>query len=76
MKMEGKYTKKIQIEGRVLGDISNKPCNSYCNSLSNTLIENVKGLKDILELILKASLRTDYTIKSISKHIEGINSKV
>jgi glutamine synthetase len=35
------YTKKIQIEGRVLGDIS-KSRNSNSYSLPNTLIENVK----------------------------------
>jgi glutamine synthetase len=37
------YTKKIQIEGRVLGDIAtNTLFNSYTK---NTLIENVSGLK-------------------------------
>jgi glutamine synthetase len=43
----------------------------------NTLIENVKGLKDIFgaefESIAKEQI---ILIKSISKHIEGINSKV
>jgi glutamine synthetase len=42
------YTKKIQIEGRVLGDISKKSRNPTAIRYQNTLIENVKGLKDIL----------------------------
>jgi glutamine synthetase len=41
------YT-KIQIEGRVLGDISKKSRNPTAIRYQNTLIENVKGLKDIL----------------------------
>jgi glutamine synthetase len=41
------YTKKIQIEGRVLGDISKNVIPTAIR-YQNTLIENVKGLKDIL----------------------------
>jgi glutamine synthetase len=52
------YTKKIQIEGRVLGDISKKSRNPNSYSLQNTLIENVKGLKDILVLNLNRSQRS------------------
>jgi glutamine synthetase len=39
------YTKKIQIEGRVLGDIATR----YSTAIryQNTLIENVSGLKNI-----------------------------
>jgi glutamine synthetase len=46
------YTKKIQIEGRVLGDIAT---NHVIQQLwyQNTLIENVSGLKTSLELNLK-----------------------
>jgi glutamine synthetase len=40
------YTKKIQIEGRVLGDITNHVIPTAIR-YQNTLIENVKGLKDI-----------------------------
>ena len=71
------YTKKIQIEGRVLGDISQNHVIPTAIRYQNTLIENVKGLKEIFgsdfEKIAKEQI---HLIKEISKHIEGINSKV
>jgi glutamine synthetase len=48
------YTKKIQIEGRVLGDI-NKSRNSYCYPLPKYVDRKRKRIKDIFELILKPS---------------------
>src|SRR6185295_6175920 len=41
------YTKKIQIEGRVLGDIARNHVIPTAIRYQNTLIENVKGLKEI-----------------------------
>jgi glutamine synthetase len=71
------YTKKIQIEGRVLADISTNHVIPTAIRYQNTLIENVKGLKDIFgadfETIAKEQI---ILIKDISRHIEGINSKV
>ncbi|SHG04953.1 glutamine synthetase [Flavobacterium segetis] len=71
------YTKKIQIEGRVLGDISKNHVIPTAIRYQNTLIANVKGLKDIFgdefENIAKEQI---ILIKQISKHIEGINSNV
>nr|WP_315203460.1 glutamine synthetase III [uncultured Flavobacterium sp.] len=71
------YTKKIQIESRVLGDISKNHVIPTAIRYQNTLIENVKGLKDIFgsefESIAKEQI---ILIKEISGHIEGINSKV
>jgi glutamine synthetase len=71
------YTKKIQIEGRVLGDISKNHVIPTAIKYQNTLIENVKGLKNIFgsdfESIAKEQI---ILIKEISGHIEGINSKV
>jgi len=71
------YTKKIQIEGRVLGDISKNHVIPTAIRYQNTLIENVKGLKNIFgsefESIAKEQI---ILIKEISGHIEGINSKV
>ncbi|WP_188050181.1 glutamine synthetase III [Flavobacterium sp. GP15] len=71
------YTKKIQIEGRVLGDISKNHVIPTAIRYQNTLITNVKGLKDIFgddfETIAKEQI---VLIKQISRHIEGINSKV
>ncbi|MCW2119258.1 glutamine synthetase III [Flavobacterium sp. 7A] len=71
------YVKKIQIESRVLGDIATNHVTPTAIRYQNTLIENVKGLKDIFgaefETIAKEQIRL---IRNISKHIEGINSKV
>ncbi|VXC16576.1 Glutamine synthetase [Flavobacterium sp. 9AF] len=71
------YTKKIQIEGRVLGDIARNHVVPTAIRYQNTLIENVKGLKEIFgkdfEKIAKEQISL---IKEISEHIEGINSKV
>lgn len=71
------YTKKIQIEGRVLGDISKNHVIPTAIKYQNTLIENVQGLKNIFgsefESIAKEQI---ILIKEISGHIEGINSKV
>lgn len=71
------YTKKIQIESRVLGDISKNHVIPTAIRYQNTLIENVKGLKDIFgkefESIAKEQIGL---IKEISVHIEGINAKV
>jgi glutamine synthetase len=71
------YTKKIQIEGRVLGDISKNHVIPTAIRYQNTLIENVKGLKDIFGTEFQSIAKEQITlIKEISGHIEGINSKV
>ena len=71
------YTKKIQIEGRVLGDIARNHVIPTAIRYQNTLIENVRGLKEIFgsefEKIGKEQI---VLIKEISEHIEGINIKV
>ena len=71
------YTKKIQIEGRVLGDIARNHVIPTAIRYQNTLIENVRGLKEIFgkdfEKIAKEQISL---IKEISSHIEGINSNV
>ncbi|WP_445721812.1 glutamine synthetase III family protein [Flavobacterium sp.] len=71
------YTKKIQIEGRVLGDIARNHVVPTAIRYQNTLIENVKGLKEIFgnefEKIGKEQISL---IREISEHIEGINTKV
>ena len=71
------YTKKIQIEGRVLGDIASNHVIPTAIRYQNTLIENVRGLKEIFgkdfEKIAKEQI---ILIKEISIHIEGIITKV
>ena len=71
------YTKKIQIEGRVLGDLSQNHVIPTAIRYQNTLIENVKGLKEIFGEEFKTLAKEQIIlIKEISGHIEGINSKV
>jgi glutamine synthetase len=51
------YVKKIQIEGRVLGDIARNHVIPTAIRYQNTLIENVKGLKEIFEKDFKKLLK-------------------
>ncbi len=72
------YTKKIQIEGRVLGDIARNHVVPTAIKYQNTLIENVKGLKEIFgnkEFEAVAGEQISL-IRTISAHIEGINKNV
>ncbi|MDN3676574.1 glutamine synthetase III [Flavobacterium paronense] len=71
------YTKKIQIEGRVLGDIARNHVIPTAIRYQNTLIENVRGLKDIFGASFEKIAKEQISIiKEISAHIEGINSNV
>jgi glutamine synthetase len=71
------YTKKIQIEGRVLGDLSQNHVIPTAIRYQNTLIENVKGLKEIFgQEFEKIGKDQIILIREISSHIEGINTKV
>lgn len=71
------YAKKIQIEGRVLGDIARNHVIPTAIKYQNTLIENVKGLKDIFGAdYTKLASEQINLIKEISQHIEAINSKI
>ncbi|CAL2081674.1 glutamine synthetase III [Tenacibaculum sp. 190524A05c] len=71
------YAKRIQIESRVLGDISRNHVIPTVIQYQNTLIENVKGLKEIFgkDFNQYASEQIDL-IKRISNHIAEINSKI
>ena len=71
------YTLRIQIEGRVLGDIARNHVVPTAVKYQNTLIENVKGLKDIFGKEFKVYAKEQVElIQDISKHIEAINSGV
>ena len=71
------YVKKIQIEGRVLGDIARNHVIPTAIRYQNTLIENVKGLKDIFEKdFTKIAKEQIELIKEISEHIAGINHNI
>ncbi len=73
-----KFTKKIQIEARVLGDLVINHIVPTAVQYQNKLIENVKGLKEIFpekEYIDQTSDRLEL-IKNISTHVSVIKSKV
>lgn len=72
------YTKKIQIESRVLGDLALNHIIPTAILYQSGLIENVKGLKEIFsqkEFDEIATLQLD-TIKSISLHINEVKQGV
>jgi glutamine synthetase len=71
------YTMKIQIEGRVLGDIARNHVIPTAIRYQNRLIENVQRLKDIFEDDFKKVAKEQMElIRAISKHISEINSNV
>lgn len=69
------YVKKVQIEARIMGYIATNHILPAAVSYQNTLIENVKGLKDL-------GLSTDSykaqlnMVEVISNHIQNINDNV
>ncbi|MCM8569122.1 glutamine synthetase III [Gramella jeungdoensis] len=71
------YAMRIQIEGRVLGDIARNHVIPTAIKYQNILIRNVRGLKDIYgEDFARHSKEQLEIIESISAHIATINSKV
>ncbi|MBN1251110.1 MAG: glutamine synthetase III [Bacteroidales bacterium] len=73
-----KYTKKIQIESRVLGDLAVNHIIPTAINYQTNLINNVKGLKELFEeqeFNQIAGERLNL-IKTISKHITSIKTKV
>ena len=72
------YTKKIQIESRVLGDLAINHIIPTAIRYQNILIENVRGMRELLdagEFNRQAGLQLE-TLKRISHHISNINEKV
>jgi len=72
------YTKKIQIESRVLGDLVSNHVIPVAIKYQNTLVENVKGLKLVLDLKTygKISQNQMEQITEISEHIDKIMTYV
>ena len=71
------YSKRIQIESRVLGDIARNHVIPTAIQYQNTLIENVKGLKEIFGKDFEQYAKEQIDlIKRISGHIAEINSKI
>ena len=71
------YTLTLQIEGRTLGDIARNHIIPTAIKYLNTLIENVKGLKEIYgKDYAKHAKEQMLIIERISAHIAEINSGV
>ena len=70
------YSLRIQIEGRVLGDIALNHVIPTAVNYQNILIKNVRGLKDVFgaefETIAKEQMDL---IRKISEHISAITTK-
>jgi glutamine synthetase len=77
IKME-KYIKKVQIEARVMGDIAINHIVPTAIKYQNRLIDNAKGLKDVLDSksYVKLSRNQLNTIRQISEHISGVKELV
>ncbi len=69
-----KYIKKLQIESRVLGDIATNHILPTAIAYQNRLIENAKGLKEVLDTKTYVTLSRNQlnAIKFISEHIAAI----
>jgi glutamine synthetase len=71
------YAMRIQIEGRVLGDIARNHVIPTAIKYQNRLIQNVQGLKDIYGSgFKKLSIEQLKLIEMISEHIEKINKGI
>ncbi|WP_343329305.1 glutamine synthetase III [Polaribacter staleyi] len=71
------YTKKVQIEGRVLADIARNQVVPTAIIYQNTLLENTKNLKEIFGEEYKNIAKEQIElIMVISKHITQINALV
>lgn len=71
------YAMRIQIEGRLLGDIARNHVIPTAIKYQNTLIKNVRGLKDIYGKDFKKVAKEQMSIiEEISEHIEKINEGI
>ncbi|MBQ4820513.1 glutamine synthetase III [Aquimarina sp. MMG016] len=71
------YVMRIQIEGRVLGDIARNHVIPTAIRYQNMLINNVSGLKDLYEKDFKKYAKEQMEIiEEISEYIGKINAKV
>lgn len=71
------YAMRIQIEGRILGDIARNHVIPTAIKYQNTLIKNVRGLKDIYgDDFKKYAKEQMILIEQISEHIEKINKGI
>jgi len=73
-----KYVRKLQIEARLIGDLSVNHIIPTAIRYQNTLIKNAQGLKEVLDSksFIKLSRNQMQTIKEISEHISEVKQLV
>jgi glutamine synthetase len=69
------YIKKVQIEARVMGDLATNHILPAAVKYQNTLIENIKGLKEV-GLAETAYANQLQILEEISKHVNVMSDKV
>lgn len=72
------YIKKLQIESRIMGDLATNHIIPTAIRYQNTLIENVRGLQEVLDnkTFVRLSNNQLLNIKEISEHISIIRTLV
>lgn len=71
------YIKKVQIEGRVLGDIVRNHIMPTAFKYQNLLIENIKGLKEIFgDKYEEFAAEQLIVLKKTSMHVNVLNAKL
>ncbi len=72
------YVRKVQIESRVMGDLAINHIIPIAIRYQNQLIDNVKGLKEVLDNKTYVALSKNQldTIREISEHIAVIREQV
>jgi glutamine synthetase len=72
------FTRKLQIESRMMGDLAKNHLIPTAIRYQNTLIENAMGLKEVLDAktYVKLSKNQVDTIKEISEHISQVKINV
>ncbi|WP_029904047.1 glutamine synthetase III [Prevotella sp. 10(H)] len=70
------YTKKIQIESRVLGDLALNHIIPVAISYQSILLTNVSRLKDVSDDYKTLGAEQLRLIKKVSTHVNAINAKV
>lgn len=72
------YTKKIQIESRVMGDLARNHIIPVAINYQNRLIENVKGLREVFDHETSGKIEKNQLnhILEIAEHIDQIQTNV
>lgn len=70
------YTKKIQIESRVLGDLALNHIIPVAITYQSVLLTNIAKLKEISENYKELGAEQLRLVEKISKHVNAINAKV